>query len=179
MLQLPPIPSWDGLHPLIVHFPIALLFAVPIFVLWGAIISPRRGRPLLYSALILMVLGTISTFFALTTGEAAGKVADRTPEITAAIEHHEELAENTRLAFSVLTSVFALILLVPLLRRREPTRISTTVVPLAFLILYGAGMLLLANTADQGGRLVHQLGVHSMVAASPSAGVHATTPDNE
>ena len=25
MLQFPAIPSWDALHPLIIHFPIALL----------------------------------------------------------------------------------------------------------------------------------------------------------
>ncbi len=172
MFQFPPVPSFDGLHPLIIHFPIALLFIAPVFIVIGAVLAPRRGRSLLYSALLLMVLGTASIFFAVETGEAAGKLADRTPEINALLEHHENLAETTRLMFSILTVLFAVILLAPLVRRREPGRLASTVLPLVFVVVYGAGMVLLANTADHGGRLVHQLGVHAMVAPAnepPSA----------
>ena len=35
MIQLPPIPGWYELHPLVVHFPIALLLIAPLFVLLG------------------------------------------------------------------------------------------------------------------------------------------------
>jgi uncharacterized membrane protein len=164
MLQLPPIPAWDGLHPLIIHFPIALLLVAPVFILVGALLAPSHARPMLFSALLLMVLGTGSVFLAVETGEAAGKAVERTPEVNAALAHHEELAENSRLTFSVLTGVFALLLAIPLLRHREPDRLTTTVLPLGFLMLYSGGMLLLANTADQGGRLVHRLGVHATIA---------------
>jgi uncharacterized membrane protein len=163
MFHLPPIPTWDGLHPLIIHFPIALLFVAPVFIVIGALIPARKGRSLLYSALLLMALGTISIFFAIGTGEAAGKLADRTPEINTALEHHENLAENTRLTFSILTVVFAGVLIFPAIRHREQGRIASTVLPLAFLVIYGGGMLLLANTADQGGRMVHEMGVHALV----------------
>ena len=37
---------------------------------------------------------------------------------------------------------------------------------LAFLVLYGTGALFLVNTAHQGGRLVHELGVRAPVAPS-------------
>ena len=37
MIQTPPIPSWDGLHPLIIDFPIALLLVAPLLVLIGAL----------------------------------------------------------------------------------------------------------------------------------------------
>ncbi len=168
MFQLPPVPGWEGLHPLIIHFPIALLFAAPVFIVVGAALSPRKGRPMLYAALLLMVLGTVSIFFAVETGEAAGKIADRTPEINAMLEHHEALAEKTRLTFSILTVVFAAILAVPLIRKSEPKRIMTTVLPLVFLLAYGGGMVALANTADHGGRLVHELGVHALIPAEPS-----------
>jgi uncharacterized membrane protein len=179
MLQLPPVPGWEGLHPLIVHFPIALLFAAPLFVLIGAVLGPRRGRPMLYSALLLMGLGAASIFVAVETGEAAGKLAERTPEINAMIEHHEALAERTRLTFSILTVVFAAILAAPLLRRRSPERVTTTVLPLVFLLAYGAGMILLANTADHGGRLVHELGVHALIPAAPAeAQLNQATPEH-
>jgi len=43
MLHFPPIPNWDALHPLIIHFPIALLLIAPIFVVVGAALTPPRG----------------------------------------------------------------------------------------------------------------------------------------
>ena len=52
MIQMPPIPSWDGLHPLIIHFPIALLLVAPLLVLIGALLKPEKGRPVLYVALL-------------------------------------------------------------------------------------------------------------------------------
>jgi uncharacterized membrane protein len=169
MLTLPPLPGWDALHPLIIHFPIALLFVAPLFVLIGAVLPPKKGRPILWTALLLMAVGTASVFVAIETGEAAGKLADRTAEITAALEHHENLAERTRLVFSTLTALFGILLVVPLLRRsRLPGRLSSTILPLVFLAFYGGGMLLLTQTADQGGRLVHQFGVHALIPAEPT-----------
>ena len=103
MIQMPPIPSWDGLHPLIIHFPIALLLVAPLLVLVGAPLKPEKGRPVLYVALALMVAGTLSIFLAASTGEAAGKLAERTPQIDAVLERHEELADATRAVFSGLT----------------------------------------------------------------------------
>ena len=43
---LPPIPSWDGLHPLVVHFPIALLLAAPVLLLAGMVFPATPGRVL-------------------------------------------------------------------------------------------------------------------------------------
>lgn len=166
-MEFPPIPSWDGLHPLIIHFPIGLLLVVPALVLIGAAIAPRKARGMLMAALLLMVLGTASVFVAAETGEAAGKLAERTPEIRAVLGHHEKLAERTQVIFSVLTVLFAAVVLVPVMLRREPGRLSTTVFPLAFLVPYMLGALVLINTAHNGGRLVHQFGVRAMVAPSP------------
>ena len=164
MLHFPPISSWDALHPLIIHMPIGLLLFAPVFIIIGALLKPERGRPYLIAALIAMLLGTASVFVAVQTGEAAGKLAERTPEIKAVLEHHENLAEATQVGFSVLTVIFAAILYVPRLLRRASNRMAVTVLPLIFLMFYGAGMLLLANTAHNGGRLVHEFGVRAMVA---------------
>jgi uncharacterized membrane protein len=166
MFQLPPVPTWDGLHPLIIHFPVVLLMIAPLFILIGAALSPRRSKTFFISALILMVLGTSSTFVAIETGEAAGKLATRTPEINHVLEQHERLAERTRLSFSILTIVFAALLLLPRILKRE-NRLLSTVLPLAFLVIYAGATVLLANTAHNGGRLVHEFGVQALVAPTP------------
>jgi uncharacterized membrane protein len=168
MLQVPPIPTWDGLHPLIIHFPIGLLLVAPILILIGSFMSPKKGRTMLLAALILMVIGTVSVFIALATGEAAAELADRTPQVNALIQHHEELAEKTRIVFTVLTLAFAAILFLPTLLKHEVARSSHIALPLIFLCFYGAGAILLANTAHQGGRLVHEFGVRAIVAPTPT-----------
>ncbi len=45
--SFPPFPSWDGLHPLIVHFPIALLLVAPLFVVLGLARAAALGGCLL------------------------------------------------------------------------------------------------------------------------------------
>jgi uncharacterized membrane protein len=166
MIEFPPIPSWDALHPLIIHFPIALLLAVPFLIVAGALRPPERGRTIFYVALALMIAGTLGTFLAVASGEAAGRIAERTPQIDAVLEHHEQLAEAARIAFSVLTVVFAAILLIPVILKKTSNRLVSTVLPLAFLVLYGGGILLLTNTAHNGGRLVHEFGLRAAVKPS-------------
>lgn len=168
MIQAPVIPPWEGLHPLIVHFPIALLLITPLLVIAGALLAPEKGRIVLYTALSLMLIGTLSTFLAAATGEVAGKLAQRTPQVDAVLERHEELADATRAVFAGLTLIFAAIVFAPRVPRKLPGRLVTTALPLIFLLFYGAGMLLLANTAHNGGRLVHELGVKAMI--GPSSG---------
>ncbi len=168
MIQMPVIPPWEGLHPLIVHFPIALLLITPLLVIAGALLKPEKGRIILYVALGLMLIGTLGTFLAAATGEAAGKLAERTPQIDAVLERHEELADATRAVFTALTLIFAAIVFAPKLFRKLPGKFVTTALPLVFLLFYGAGMLLLANTAHNGGRLVHEFGVKAML--GPSSG---------
>lgn len=163
MLHFPPIPSWDGLHPLIIHFPIALLLIAPIFIVVGAALTPAKGRPYLIAAMALLLAGTASIFIAVETGEAAGKLAERTPEMGQILENHESLAERTQAVFSVLSVIFVALVAVPWLVKRADTRLTTTILPLAFLVLYSAGALLLINTAHNGGRLVHEFGVRAMV----------------
>jgi len=66
-------------------------FISPLFVLVGAVLSPGKGRPYLIAALALLLAGTIALFLAAETGEAAAELADRTPEINAALQLHEQL----------------------------------------------------------------------------------------
>jgi len=163
--MLPPIPSWDGLHPLIIHFPIALLLVAPLLVLIGVFL-PNKGRSFLIAAFILMLLGTVASFIAVSTGASAGELAERVANVESVLENHEELAETTRTVFSALTVIFGVMLFAPMIFKKDLS--SKIVIPLnlAFLIFYGAGVVLLINTAHEGGRLVHEFGVRAMMTAS-------------
>ena len=175
MFQFPPIPSWDAWHPIVIHFPIALLLIAPLFILLGALLQPTRGRPYLMAAMALLLFGTAGTFVAVETGEAAAQIAERTPGVEQVIETHESLAERTRAVFSVLSVIFLALLGGPQILKRIDSRLTTTILPLAFLILYCAGILLLLNTAHNGGRLVHEYGVKAMVSV-PVADTNAAVP---
>ena len=63
--------------------------------------------------------------------------------------------------------IFAAIMFAPKVFQKLSGRLVSTVLPLVFLLFYGVGVLLLTNTAHNGGRLVHEFGVRAMVAASP------------
>ena len=176
MFQFPPIPSWDALHPLVIHFPIALLLIAPLFILAGAVLPPQKGRPYHLAGLALMLLGTVAIFLAVSTGEAAGEIAERIKGVRYLLETHESLAERTRIVFSVLSVIFAALLFMPRMLKHAESRLVTTTLPLAFLVLYSAGMLLLINTAHNGGRLVHEFGVRAIVSHT-FAGPDGVLPD--
>ncbi len=166
--MFPPIPSWDAMHPLIVHFPVALLLVAPILVLLGMFL-PKSSRGLFLAAFVLMVLGTAATYVAVATGEAAGEMAERTPGVAAVLEGHEGLAETTRIIFTALTVIFAVILFAPPLFKRDLGRKSLLALNLAFLLFYSAGAVMLINVAHQGGRLVHEFGVRAMMPTTATA----------
>ena len=176
--MFPPIPSWDGLHPIIIHFPIALLIVVPLIILIG-IFVPKSGRAFLISAFILMLIGTIATFVAVSTGEAAGELAEHMNNVESVLEEHEELAETTRSVFAALTVVFGVILFAPMLFKKELSRVITIPLNLAFLLFYGSGVVLLMNTAHQGGRLVHELGVRAVMASTTGTIANPGTETNK
>jgi len=161
MLMLPPIPAWQAIHPLVIHFPIVLLLIAPLFIVIGSVMEPARSFSFLLVALILMSLGTASTFVAVSSGEAAANIAERIPQAKGVLEEHQELAEITQSVFSALTLIFASIVFVPVLLKLQPTRAISTVLPLVFLVFYATGAISLANTSHQGGRLVHELGVRA------------------
>ncbi|HQX54454.1 MAG TPA: hypothetical protein PLP07_00905 [Pyrinomonadaceae bacterium] len=156
--MFPPIPTWEGLHPIIVHFPIALLMIAPVIIILG-LLMPKNGRAVLISAFVLMLIGTIATFVAVSTGDAAGELAEHVPNVKSVLEEHEELAETTQTVFAALTTIFGVMLFAPMIFKKELSRKIVIPLNVAFLVFYGAGVVLLMNTAHQGGRLVHEFGV--------------------
>ncbi len=166
-LTPPPLPPWEGLHVLVVHFPEALLVIVPVFVLLATIL-PIRFRWASWAGLILLAIGAAASWIAVNTGKAAmaiipdgsGASYDAMNKI---LERHEELATLTCNVYLGILAFYSVVVLLPLVFKRLITArylVSTNIVCL--LLLAGAD-LLLANTGHLGGRLVHEFGVRAVM----------------
>ena len=164
----PPLPEWEGLHPLVVHLPIALLLVAPLFVLLGFL--PRVGGGFRLTALMLFVLGTVGAYVAVESGEASAQIINFTPEARETLERHAGLAETARLLFTILTALYGLTLALPLLVRKLWSKSLPRVVSnlLMVLVIVAAGLCMnvLANAADLGGRLVYVHRVENWVLGS-------------
>lgn len=155
------LPPWNGVHPLIVHFPLVLLSVAFVFVLlW--MLRPEAWRLFGVTALVLMAAGSIGATVSTMTGEAAAKrVEDRLSPIQHdMLEAHEHLGETTRNLFALLTVGYALVLMMPQWIGRRLTPASMRLVILLYVVAYGLACGVLARTGHAGGRLVHEFDVH-------------------
>lgn len=162
MNVFPPLPPVEGLHPLVVHFPIALLTLVPIALALSLFSRLRRRMAL--SAAGLLVLGTLGTILAVASGEWGEGAAERVVAAESVLESHEELAEFSRSFFLGLSALYLVWL--GLGRAKLEMTLGRTVQS-GFFALSLIGVVALARTAHEGGRLVHELGVHAPM--TPSA----------
>jgi hypothetical protein len=83
------------------------------------------------------------------------------------------LASEAKVAFSILSLTLLGIFFLPRFLRPQRARLFSTILPIAFLISYSAGIGLLVNTAHAGGRLVHEFGVHAMMPAATEQSIDA------
>ncbi len=173
----PPTPPWEGMHPLVVHFPIALLLFAAVFVIL-AIIVPKRGWWFSVSALILLIGGTAGAFVAVSTGEAARDVVEEgEDEMFDVLQQHEDVVEQARNVFVALTIVYAGIVFLPVVARSLQSWKFAMPANLVFLVALMGANLLLASGAHLGGRLVHEFGVKSALA--PEGEAAATEGEEE
>jgi uncharacterized membrane protein len=84
------------LHPQVVHFVIALLFAGVVFR-WLSFTD--RLAPLGPAALVLLLTGTVAAVLAVQSGEAAHGPVERIPGVRAAVQDHQDWGERTRNIF--------------------------------------------------------------------------------
>jgi uncharacterized membrane protein len=153
------MPDWNHLHPAIVHFPIALLMAAPLLVLLG-LLWPAQRKGIHASALVLLAVGTAAALLALATGSAAEIFARRTPELRAALDRHEGLAQTAAALFGVLTLSFAVLWGLPLIRKRPlPGKVETGLTVI-WLVVALAGVITLGRAGHEGGHMVHDLHTH-------------------
>lgn len=166
MFDVPPLPpTWDGFHPLIVHFPIGLLLSAPLLVVLSLALR-KHEHPLKLGALVMMLFGTIGAFLAVSSGEAAEEIAGATGEASRILSEHERAAETARTIFAVLTFAWALFTVVPWISKKPISRTLILGGGVGFLLAYSLACLVLANTAHLGGMLVHDFGLRARLSAT-------------
>ena len=155
------IPAWaPNLHPLVVHFPIALLFAAGAVDL-GSLLMPAR-KPLRDAATWLYIGGAATAVLAYFTGYSAAQAAELTGELATLVDAHTDRAFVATWLFAFFASLRLAMSYV--LRPRRALRIGAFAVALV-------GLAALAQTALHGARLVFAqgLGVRAVAIAEASA----------
>jgi uncharacterized membrane protein len=161
------VPPFNHIHPAIVHFPIALLTVAPLLVLLG-LLWPAQRRGVHTAALILLLLGVGGLILALITGEAVERFARATPALLAGVREHELAAQLTTLIYGLLGAAFALLWVLPLLRKRALSRNLEAGLLVLWLLLSTAGVLAVGRTGHLGGHLVHDLHTHAYPEPPPN-----------
>ncbi|MEW6752109.1 MAG: DUF2231 domain-containing protein [Candidatus Latescibacterota bacterium] len=167
------LPAWaPNVHPLIVHFPLALLLVGALVDLVALLLPEQHG--LRRSAVGLYVLGAVGAIAAAVTGNAAVDSVPLSPEAIPAAVEHEEWGERTAWLFGILTPIRMLAHWGYLDRTRW--------IHLVFVLLAAAGCFLLYEAGEHGAELVfaHGVGVRTAppAAAGEPAGIgQAATPE--
>lgn len=171
-MDLPPIPPWEGAHPIVVHVPIGLLLFAPVLIVLSLLV-PKLRRGLAVAALATMAAGATGAVVAVASGEATEEVVDDAAAARGAerlLHEHEEAGERARNLFLALTGLYGLLVIVPAALGREVPRKADLALHGVFLLAYAGGCLLLAHAGHLGGRLVHEKGVRAPIGLDAGSG---------
>jgi uncharacterized membrane protein len=141
-----------SLHPLIIHFPIALFIIYTLFEIIGAFSKNEFFSKVAHIILFLGVLGAIA---AVLTGNQAESLMSQWENQGAiiqlhAIGEHEELANTTLWVF-----VGILVLRTVLVLKKK----FTGYIKYIFVVLALVGCYFLYETGEHGGKLVYKYGL--------------------
>ena len=152
------------LHPMLVHFPIALLFASVLFDV-GSHVLKRDG--LREGALWLLGLGLVGGIGSVITGGLAEHAAEKAGVAESLIETHEALAYVT-------LGIMAFLFLYRLLLRN---RFSTMAFVL-YLVVAMSGLAAVSATGHTGGNLVYEHSVGMKVALHKAHSIAEIAPED-
>jgi uncharacterized membrane protein len=143
-------------HPMLVHFPIALLFTSVLFDAAGAWFKRESFHD---GGLWLLILGLLGGVAAAIAGDWAEETAEKAGIAESMIETHETNA-------FVSLGIFGVLLLGRLVLRNQFTR--KTLVP--YFLIAAIGLATLSATGHYGGDLVYEQG--AWVAMSHKTGMN-------
>lgn len=157
MHQLPPIPEWSNIHPLLTHFPLVLFLLLPILFILSGLYRGARNH-MFWVASLITLLAALSllcvTFF---SGLAFANAKQNLPLDAAGLSRHCAHAQYTVGAFGMATILLVIALAVRRSLRLEDMRDLTPWIPVGFFVFYGFGVFWLVLTAHQGAMLAHEL----------------------
>jgi len=156
----PPIPPFDQLHPLVIHFPIALVLVAPVIIAL-ALAWHKQSKVLLLVATLLMAMASAAAVVAVQTGKAASGHAENVPGAGPVLDAHATMGTRARNATLALTGALALGTAMAWRGGEKLPRKFTLIGGGAYLAVHAAGALVVANAAHEGGRLVHEFGVRA------------------
>lgn len=161
-MQLPP---YEGMHPLVVHFPIAFLLTVWIPALAACFMRGNASKHWWFASITWYAIGVTGAMLAVSTGEAALSIVGSTSEEIAHLHDvHEIRAEQSRSVF-IISYLFTLAaILVRYITPEKPwkyRRVLVIVLGVLGLMTYLIGARLLLLAAHAGGELVHLHGIHA------------------
>lgn len=156
---------FDFIHPMVVHFPIALIIVAFVSELTGAVL---RRDFFVKAALLLLVLGACGVIAAFLTGDEASHTVGESGAIRAALEMHEEAGEFT------LWTVIVVALVRMLFAYKRWMHGWRQWVAVILLVLCTAAV---ARTGYLGGELVFRYGGGIKAQQQPTVpGAESTTP---
>ncbi len=142
---LPGISSMDNIHPLFVHYPIALFTAFFLAEFVGVVFKKESFR---CAASFTLYLGNIAALFTVAAGYYAAYTVEHSEEVHAIMEDHEHLGV-TVLILATFLSLWRLYA-----RRRFSPKGQMLHLFLAFVL-----SVIIAFGADLGGLMVYKYGV--------------------
>ncbi len=155
------LPPWYGMHPIVTHFPIALFPTALLFIALS-IVWKRFRLAFCIVSMILLTIAAIGSVVAVATGSEA-RIHTAIPlEADTVMSHHAQMAASFRTFNSLFTIVYAIFILLALVK----TKLGEKIFLPASILLLGIGCLLLWQltvTGHLGGRLVHEFGVHAKI----------------
>lgn len=155
------------IHPMVVHFPIALLIigflADAIGVIFKKDFFSKAG-------FYLLILGTIGVIAAYITGENAGEKVEEIAAVEQAFEAHEEAAKTT-LILALITAVVRIIF-VSLKKYSGAFKWLT-------LVLFLFTVISIFNTGHKGGTLVYNYGAGVQLINSSNSNSNIKEDNNQ
>ncbi len=167
MAALPSLPGWQALHPIAMHVAIPVLGLAPLFIVRAVVWRKAPSLPFLRTALALVAAGTILLYLAGGNASALEHFGDASFRLRAVLHEHVKLAELTRTTFTGLTVILAAIVFAPRRLNNGAARPAPAALPVVYLLLYAAGIVILAHTARQGAHLSREVEAAASGPASP------------
>jgi uncharacterized membrane protein len=134
----------NHLHPMIIHFPIALLMVGFLADLLGIV---YKKEFFMKAGLYLLIIGTIGVIAAYLSGQVAGEGVEEAGTLKLALENHENAAKLS--LWLMLVAAIARIIIVALKKYSGSLKYAA-------LIIFLVGVLSIIRTGYYGGELVYK-----------------------